>query len=166
MTQTELPAHREPWFWMVLAPLIVVVTASFGFIYIAFVGADDRVHDDYYKQGRMINKQFAAETRALELQLEGSARFDFVAAEVLLTLKGAQLPAELRLQVSHPAQKRKDVALTLTRVGENTYRGVLPQTFSGHWYLILSAGAEDSFWRITAEANFEQSADISFIPHL
>lgn len=164
--QPERPAYREPWFWMVFAPLIVVVMASFGFMYVAFVGADDRVYDDYYKQGRMINKQFAAETRAQALQLKGEAQFDFAAGEVLLTLEGKQVPGELQLQISHPAQRRKDAALTLTRIGESMYRGELPQTFSGHRYLILSAGAEDSLWRITAEANFDQSVVVDFVPHL
>lgn len=164
--KNQQPAYREPWFWMVFAPLIVVVIFSCGFAYLAFVGADDRVLDDYYKQGRMINNRFAAETRARELELQGVAQFDFDAGEVLVNLHGQQLPGELILHFSHPAEAQQDGQTTLTRVAENAYRGGLPQQFNGSWYLIFSAGAGDSSWRITAQADFSQSATIPFAAHL
>lgn len=160
------PAYREPWFWMVFGPLIVVVLFSSGFAYLAFVGADDRVFDDYYKQGRMINNRFAAETRARELGLSGAARFDFSAGEVLVNLQGQQLPGELKLQISHPAEARQDTETTLTRIAEHSYRGSLPREFDGSWYLIFTAGAGESSWRITAEADFSQTSTVAFAAHL
>lgn len=164
--KNKQPAYREPWFWMVFGPLIVVVLFSCGFIYVAFVGADDRVFDDYYKQGRMINNRFAAETRARELGLGGVAQFDFSTGEVLVDLQGQQLPGELKLQISHPAEARQDAETTLTRTGEYSYRGSLPREFDGSWYLIFTAGAGESSWRITAEADFSQSATVPFAAHL
>lgn len=160
------PAYREPWFWMVFGPLIVVVLFSCVFAYVAFSGADDRVIDDYYKEGRMINNRFAAETRARELGLGGVAEFDFSAGEVLVNLQGQQLPGELKLQISHPAEALQDTETTLTRTGENSYRGGLPSDFDGNWYLIFSAGAGESSWRITAEADFSQSSTVPFAAHL
>lgn len=160
------PAHREPWFWAVFAPLIVVIVFSFGFIYVAFVGADDRVSDDYYKQGRMINNLFEAEKRALALQQEGQAIFNFAADEVAFELQGQQTPAQLSLQISHPAQSHRDVELTLKRVGEQSYRGELPVDLEGRWYVVVSAGAEASRWRLKSEADFDRSATVDFVPHL
>lgn len=164
--QNKQPAYREPWFWMVFGPLIVVILFSCGFIYLAFIGADDRVYDDYYKQGRMINNRFEAEHRARDLQLEGRAEFNFDAQEVVVNLQGLQLPAELKLEVSHPAEAKQDAVTTLTRISEHTYRGALPRRFDGTWYLVLSAGAADSKWRITTEADFGQSSTVNFVAHL
>jgi uncharacterized protein len=166
MIKSEMPAYREPWFWFVLAPLIVVVILSFVFMYFAVMGADDRVADDYYKQGRLINHHFAAQQRAQDLQIQAEATFDTDTTEVLVTLTGKQMPGELNLHLSHPAEANRDAVVVLKRVADNSYRAELPQIFQGRWYLTLSAGADEQKWSISAEVNFAQSANVSFVPHL
>lgn len=164
--EAKRAAYKEPWFWVVFTPLIVVITVSLSFAVVAFMGADDRVYDDYYKHGRTINNRFESQKRAQALQLAATVQFDFDVSEVRLTLSGDQRPGELQLTLSHPAEARRDMAITLTRVAQDTYRGHLTQPFSGHWYLILSAGAGDDLWRITAEADFQRSTRVDFVPHL
>lgn len=57
-TPTQLPA---PWWrfghvWLVLAGPALVVVASFITMYIAFVGQDPVVDEDYYRKGIAINQ--------------------------------------------------------------------------------------------------------------
>ena len=60
-TDKTPPAVPEPWWkfghvWLVLAGPMVVVVASFITIYIAFVGQDPVVDEDYYRKGISINQ--------------------------------------------------------------------------------------------------------------
>ena len=155
------PAYKEPWFWMVFGPLVFVIIAGVGMVFVAFIGADDRVSDNYYKEGRMINNRFDAEHRAQALNITAQAQL--TTSEIVLNLDGKQLPAQVQLEFSHPAEASKDKKAMLTRVGEHEYRGATPGKFTGRWYVILSAGQGESEWRITAEANFDESHTVNFI---
>lgn len=152
---------------MVLGPLLVVMVVSLVMAGVAFRVADDRVMDDYYKEGRMINKRFAEEQNALDLGVKGTLRFDFATAEVLAELDAAVMPAELVLTFSHPSAAAQDLILILRRTGDRRYRADLPQLFEGRWYLIVSAVADtDVTWRVTTEVDFEKNHTAHFAAHL
>lgn len=167
------PAWKEPGFWLVMAPLLLVLVVSIGTVSLAFRVADDRVPDSYFKQGRMINKHFGEEQNALQLGIAGVVRFDFAGAEVRAELQGENLPGEVQLTLSHPADATRDQTLVLHRVGEREFRADLPQAFTGRWYLVLSAvpaTAQESTaqknWRVTSEVDFHKSLTAHFAAHL
>jgi len=165
---TKKPAWKETWFWLVMAPLLLVVVVSMGTVTLAFRVADDRVPDDYFKEGRMINKHFAQEQNALALDVSGQVEFDFAALQVRAELSARFLPGELHLTLSHPANAGRDTVLVLRRTGEREFRATLPQALEGRWYLVVSAadsGAQKG-WRVTTEVDFEKSHTASFAAHL
>jgi uncharacterized protein len=167
------PAWREPGFWLVMAPLLLVLVVSIGTVSLAFRVADDRVQDDYFKQGRMINKDFDLEQNALDLAVEGTLQFDFSRAEVRAELDAQIQPGELHLTFSHPVDATRDKTLILHRIGEREFRADLPQVFEGHWYLVISvapATAQENTvqkgWRVTADVDFHKSPTVHFAAHL
>lgn len=162
------PAWKETWFWLVMAPLLLVLVVSIGTVTLAFRVADDRVPDDYYKEGRMINKHFADEQNALAQGVSGRVDFDFAAAVVRIELAAQFLPGELHLTISHPIDASRDTHLVLQRTGEREYRADLPQGLDGRWYLLVRAAenAAQKGWRVTTEVDFQKSHSAAFAAHL
>jgi hypothetical protein len=164
----KTPAYKEPWFWAVMGPLLVVIVVSLSMAGVAIWGADDRVKDDYFKEGRMINKHFAEEELALALAVRGSLEFDFTTAEVFAVLEAKKLPAELELTFSHPSSAEQDLVVVMQRVGEGRYRADLPTLTEGRWYLIIGNhhGAGDNRWRVSTEVDFRRDHSAQFSAHL
>lgn len=169
MSQTpKIPAYKEPWFWAVMGPLLVVIVVSLSMAGVATWVADDRVKDDYYKEGRMINKHFAQEALAISLGVHGSLEFDFAEAEVSAQMDAKKMPAALELVLSHPAEAEQDVTLVMQRIGEGRYRADLPAITKGRWYLIISnlQAATGESWRVSTEVDFRRSNNAPFSAHL
>jgi hypothetical protein len=164
----KIPAWKEPGFWLVMAPLILVVVVSMGTVSLAFRVADDRVQDDYFKEGRMINKRFAEEQNALALSVSGRLEFDFPARQVLAELTASALPGELRLTFSHPVDAGRDSTVILKRTGEREFRADLPQVLNGRWYLVVSAAESTAHkgWRVSTEVDFQKNHTALFAAHM
>ncbi len=154
------PAYREPWFWFVMAPLILSVLVSSVVVTLAFRGADDRVYGDYYKQGRMINYRFAAESSAVEQNVVAELEFDSGGRELRLQFSGKQAPDWIEVFVSHPAEADLDRTFTLRPRGEGRYMAHLTEPLQGRRYLVLTARVGDNqvLWRINTEANLDAAS--------
>jgi len=164
---TKTPAYKEPWFWAVMGPLLVVMVVTLSMVAVSVWVADDRVEDSYYKEGRMINKRFAEEEVALALGVQGTLEFDFTTAEVFAELEAKKHPAELALTFSHPSEANQDVSVVMQRVGERRYRADLPAISQGRWYLIISNNAEAAdAWRVSTEVDLQRSHTAHFSAHL
>lgn len=150
--------YQEPWCWFILTPLIVVVIVSSITVTIAVKGADDRVVDNYYKEGRMINMRMDAERQAQLLGVSADVTFDVGIGEVLVKLQQASgdLPDQLLMELVHPAQKEKDQQLLLKATANGFYVGQIqsPETLlSRHYVRIISqANTGDEPWRINGQA--------------
>ncbi len=163
----KTPAYREPWFWVVFSPLVVVAVVCTGLVTLAFTGADDRVYDDYYKQGRMINNQFQNEHNALSLAVRGVLGIARDGQSISVTLAGKANPPELLLNLSHPADAALDESILLTSHGGGHYLGFARRPLTGRWYAIISAEASDKDlpWRVSTEWNLSTDHSISFNAH-
>lgn len=168
------PAYRQPWFWFVMTPLIVVVCVSLSFVTVSLFHADDRVVDNYYQQGRTINQSFDQEARARELGLVANLRFDQQTGEVLLRLDAAParsepLPERLLLMIGHPVNAELDQQVALVRVREGVYRGDLSRGLSHRRYLTLlpelqSDDLRAAEWLLRGEIQFESTDEIQLSP--
>lgn len=161
------PAWREPWFWAVFSPLILVAMVCSVLVTFAVRGADDRVYDDYYKQGRMINNQFEAENAAIAYKVKGNIEFKFDHQLVSVNLEGRSNPDDIKVQLSHPVNAESDFTLTLHRLSPGRYQGELPSALNGRWYLILRSVESDTelAWRISTEINFDAASATAFQAH-
>lgn len=171
-TQHAKPWHQEFWAWFILTPLIVVMIVSSITITLAIRYADDRVVDDYYKEGRMINLKRDQEQVAQQINLLVS--LDFNAESKILQLRlssdleAQQHPKELILRMSHPAQAELDQELLLISTQLNHYQANIdPSSFQHRWYLTLTPRDEFSdaiLWRLRGEIDLTQNLSLELMP--
>jgi hypothetical protein len=149
------PWYRQFWPWFLILLPASVVAASVYTAYIAHQGADDLVADEYYKDGLAINQRLAKQQVAQSLGIW--ARLQFVDGAVSVNVAGPVTESELRLSLAHPLEADRDFAVTLARVGPQSYRGALPQDVAPHWHWTLEQPRE-SAWRLEGRV---QVADIA-----
>lgn len=153
-TATVKPWYRQFWFWLVMSPLIVVVPMSFTLLTLAILYSDDRVIDNYYKHGRMINASLEQDERARLWQV--SARLQVEGGRLTVELSTrTQYPPALSLWLDHPFEADRDQFLRLERRGDGRYQGELPVS-EGGWYLALTPGLgrdrrTEAPWRLRGE---------------
>jgi len=162
LQQNTLLWYKEPGVWLLLTPLIVIFFVCSILVGFAVSGADDRISDDYYKEGKMINRRFAAEAKAKALGLKAELKIDAALGDVLLSMHGSPLREDqLQLYFSHPARADMDFVLPLSKVGANTYRGELDRELDKRWYLrlepLINTSVSNEQWRLSATADFSRS---------
>ncbi len=148
------PWYRQFWFWLVMSPLIVVVPASFTLLTLAILHSDDRVIDNYYKHGRMINASLEQDERARLWQMSAQLQLEAGRVQIELTTSTPYPPA-LSLWLDHPFEADRDQFLTLERQADGRYLGELPVS-TGDWYLTLTpaTGRDERTqmpWRLRGE---------------
>lgn len=163
---TLAAAHPEPWYrqrwpWLLM---IAPAAAFFGGIvtmWIAFHTTDSLVVDDYYRQGKAINAQFARDRQALALGLRGTLEIDASGQSVvrLTSAQGAPLPATLELKVLHATLARLDRSVELVRGPDGAYRTSAPLVttapVAGKWRIQVEDVARQ--WRLVGFAQrFDQ----------
>lgn len=164
------PWYRQPWFWFVMSPLIVVICVVLTFVTISVFHADDRVVDNYYKQGRTINQSFEQEARAQALNLRADVAFDMVTGEVMVNLTGdGALPDVLHLMIGHPVNADQDQRILLQKVRDGRYRGDLTAALSHRRYLTLLPEHDvnqmrSAEWLLRGEIHFDQRDRIELRP--
>jgi uncharacterized protein len=158
------PWYREPWPWILAAgPLLVVVAASVS-AWLAFTSADALVQDDYYKEGKAINRQLRRDQTAIALGL--AARAVIAGGHIEITLantSAAPLPGQLRLLISHPTQAQKDQLVTLGALPQGRYTGRYRPLEPARYYLTLEDPARS--WRLQSVLRVPGEILISLSAH-
>jgi hypothetical protein len=160
---------REPWFWMVLGPLLVTIVTSLIFVYIAASGADQRVVDDYYTEGKAINHRFEADKLAIALGVGAQLHVDTVSGEALVELTGLNLfPDQLTLYFSHPVKAADDLTVELKKINASRYRVDLPKRLNGRWYIQLTPtnAAAEQKWRLLGELDLKRHSTLTLAPEV
>ncbi|HEY7773543.1 MAG TPA: FixH family protein [Marinagarivorans sp.] len=160
MTEQAKSWYKELWFWLLISPMLTLFVSVPIMLTTAFKGADDRVLDNYYKEGRMINHRFEEQALAFELGISGVIEFDWVIGELSFTSSQALTSPSIDVQFSHPAEAAQDFTITLRRMSPTRYRADLESLSRGRWYLsvrgtVAATGAdqESRAWRIPDEIN-------------
>ena len=150
---TPPPWHRQPWPWLLMLMPALALVGGLATFWLAVTTSDPLVVDDYYREGKAINRQLARDDRATQLGLNAALErsADGSALLSLSALAGAALPPELTLRVVHATRAELDQVHRLSAIGEGRYRaadGPLPRT--GRWNLMIEDPARS--WRLTAIA--------------
>lgn len=143
--EDTLPWYQQFWPWFIMALPASVVVAGLTTLYIANRYSDDLVVDEYYKNGLAINRQLEKKQRAAELGIGASLQLS--AQSISVQMSGPMNVGSLRLFLSHPLESDQDFQITLKRVAEGTYQGVLPTPVAPRWHWILEPAGPDD-WRL------------------
>lgn len=154
--------YKEPWCLFILGILLVTFISGIYFVNLAFNLPHDLVKDDYYKEGKAINKQIEKLILAKQLDLKANLSIDSQTLRLDLSGNVPQLPKTLILDFIHPTLSQKDFTVTLTATGmqEGLYEANLPITIENKWYLDLYT--EVNNWKMKAEINHDNQFAVAF----
>jgi uncharacterized protein len=155
-----LPWYREPWPWILAAGPLLVVLGAVVSAWLAFATADGLVQDDYYKQGKAINRQLARDALARALGLD--AKLEIANGRAALALEsrvGASLPEDVRLLVSHPTKARNDRTVLLRASAPGRYVASFDMLEQARYYLTLEDAAQT--WRLKGALRVPQDTAVA-----
>lgn len=139
------PWYRHSWPWFIVILLGTTVVAGISTVFIAVRGADPLVADNYYRDGKAINRTLAADREATLREVVARVQ---PAGPVALELEIlGEAPASLRLELSHVTRAELDRSLRLNRTADGSYAGSesLPE---GVFYLTLMPDDAGASWRL------------------
>jgi hypothetical protein len=153
------PWYAQFWVWFLIAIPALAVAGSIATALIASRGADSLVKDDWYREGRSINRTLARDETARRHSISAELRIDAHSGQVAVKLAGDSVDAieALRLELSHPTLASHDYQARLERAeGSDEFLGQLPPQLRGRWHATLSPDPVSSSglsepWRLRDE---------------
>ena len=143
----DKPWYSHPFLWMAILLPASAVVAGLVTLYIAIINADSPVVDEWYKEGRAINR--SAEQEQLAERLGIRLSLSQVGAGVQAQLQASTaipMPATITVALRHPTLADRDVVIELVNLDGNVYRGdgSLPQ--DGRRNVTVTAAGDH--WRL------------------
>lgn len=146
--QTNLSWHQYPYVWMMLLIPFSAVIMGVIMISLAIESSSGLVVDDYYKQGKEINRVLARDDMANSMGLKARLVLDPDNGKLTVDVSStndAMLADQLELNFFHSTREGKDQSRILHRVGNNTYTTRIEQLPAGRWNVQIST----ENWRLT-----------------
>lgn len=148
MTQeTNRPWYKEPMVWLVIAiPAVAVVLNITQGIY-ASATFDGVVVDDYYKEGKAINRTLARDDNARLAGIVADLDFDYGNGQVSakISAKGDVAEKYITLNLIHTTLKNNDQSIMLEKK-DGRYIGTVKPLAPGRYEMHLEGGS----WRLVA----------------
>ena len=162
------PWYRHFWPWFLIAIPAVAIAGSIWSAFLAGRNADSLVTDDWYQEGRRINRILTRDQAARRLSISAELRIDEGSGEVVLELAGDLVDTleTVSLEMSHPTVASRDCQALLQRQkGSSVFRGRLPPSLRGRWYATLTPGpapspAPPEPWRLRQEIRLPLAAQL------
>jgi hypothetical protein len=155
--------YREPYVWLLIAIPACAVVGGFVTLALAIATNDGLVVDDYYWQGKQINRVLSRDRAAAAHAMSADLSFDYgrgVVHAQLHARETADLPARVRFALLHATRAGFDRTLELDRTAKGDYYSTLPALAPGHWYLQLEA--ED--WRLFGSIHVPEETAVHIAP--
>ncbi len=136
------PWYRVRMLWLIIALPMVSVAMGMTILYFAVTTYDGLVVDDYYKQGKNINRVLRRDTAAQSHGLEGTLDIDGAQRLVKVYLEARYLkvlPARLQVSFLHTTRAGLDRVVLLEKISNGRYEGRMPELAPGHWNVQMEA---------------------------
>lgn len=156
------PWYRHGWPWFLIAIPATAVVASIFTMWLAVSTWDGLVVDDYYQEGKTIERTLRRAIRAREMGLV--ADFRVRAEEVSVRLSaapGIALPPTMVLTIAHPTRAGHDQKLLLKGRG-GAFAGAVAPLSTGRWLIQLEDEAQT--WRLSETILVPTGAEIRIVP--
>jgi hypothetical protein len=157
------PWYRTPFVWLLIGLPATAVIASFITLYLAITTRDGLVVDDYYEQGKAINRELARDHEASRLGLTGMLAINPSSNSVdfeMQTANGVEPPSDLQIAFMHATRDGNDRVLTATRDSVWHYRAPLPEFVPGRYRVQV----ETPSWRLVGSLHVPGETRIALKP--
>ena len=139
--------NAKPWYrvrmlWLIIALPMVSVAMGMTILYFAVTTYDGLVVDDYYQQGKNINRVLRRDNAAESHGLEGTLNIDGVQRLANVHLEARHLsilPARLQVSFLHTTRAGLDRVVLLEKISNGRYQGRMPELAPGHWNVQMEA---------------------------
>jgi len=148
---------------MVICIPLSAVVAGIYTIFLAIESDDGLVSDDYYWQGKQINRVLKRDQFAFSIGLNGELFFKPAMVSLQLSAKTDQTwPEQLQLKILSATRKGMDQTLLLPHLGEGFFQSPMGNLQPGKWY--VEAGTND--WRLSGSLITPASIAVQMAPEL
>jgi len=162
--QNNIPAspgwQQVPLVWLIIAIPLSSVVVGITMLWLAISTDDGLVFDDYYQQGKEINRVLQRDAVANSHGIAAVIKLLPDSHRLKLSLSYREtlsLPRTLSLRFLHPTRSGEDIHLSLERTGTTEYLGVLPRFSTARWIVQL----ETNEWRVNGIAPMPGSNSIT-----
>lgn len=153
-SRTESKAwYRHPLVWLVILLPASSVIGGVALLTIAVRNADDTVVDDWYREGRTINRTMADEEQARRFGVRATLDFHALPSVQLESRVPLPWPEQLTLKLRHPTIAARDHQLSLRHQGDGLYLG--EQQIRPDVDMILTLSPENGYWRLQQRARLD-----------
>ncbi len=157
------PWYRVPMVWLLIFFPLAAVIGGVVTAVIAIRTDDGLVVDDYYRQGKEINRTLARDLAAAKLGFTARLELDQAASLARVKLRstrGTALPGQLDLKLWHATRSGQDRAILLARTPGGDYQAGVPALTPGRWNLELSSGD----WRLVGSLHAPANRGADLVP--
>ena len=141
-TIPPIPWYRHHYVWLLIAFPAIAVVGGIVTLVIAVRSNDGLVVDDYYKQGLEINRTFARDQVAADMDLQAEVHIHPRSDTLTVELSGNPQfhhPEQIMVSFIHPTSSGFDQKVNLVITDPGVYSGHLPELIPGTWNVILEA---------------------------
>jgi len=154
---------REPWVWMLISIPLAAVIMGVVMITLAINTWSGLVVDDYYQQGKHINRVLARDRRAFELGLAADLA---IGTDGVVTIRfDPARPAppgdDIELSLVHATRPGLDRSLQVHRIDSRLFTADLVLLGQGRWNVYL----QTPDWRLTGSWHSRQPNRVSLLPN-
>lgn len=136
------PWYKQLWPWLIISLPASAVIAGLTTLYIAIENQDPLVKDDWYKEGKAINRRVELDRVAFQLGVKANLTVDDITGDVLLTLSSKNqsfnYPQKLYVEFIHPTIPERDQRIPLLNTQSHRYHGNLQKALKGKHHINLS----------------------------
>lgn len=153
------PWYREPWPWILMAGPAIVMVAGFITLAVAIRSNDGLVADDYFRQGKEVNRDLSRDDEARRMGLSAELDSNPAARTLDIALRSSLAPPQLTLRLAHATRGGQDRVIAAQRGADGRYHAAYLPVEAGKWYLTLDDATRR--WRLTGTA--QVGADGRFV---
>lgn len=148
--------YREPWAWFVLFfPMLAVIAGISTFI-IFNNNAPSMVSDDYYKDGKKINKDLSKYEAAVKRNITFELTFNDGVAEFTKRSGDIMKNQAIKISFFHVTLEKYDMEELVSASGNGSYRVTMPaDMLEGKWRVRIESF--DGAWRLQKYVTFPNS---------
>lgn len=153
-----------PFVWMLIAIPLSAVIMGVVITTLAIRSDSGLVVDDYYRQGKQINRVLARDRAAYDLGLAASLDLDLATTDVVIRFDpgtDTALDANILLSFIHATKPGLDQQIQLVRVDALTLAGKISRLGAGRWNLSVQTPS----WRLTGSLQYPGQSTLRLLPN-
>lgn len=156
------PWYRYGWPWFLIAIPAIAVTASIFTLWLAASTWDGLVVDDYYQEGKTIERTIERALRASEMGLAADVNIRAEDVTIRLTAnEGVPIPQAIVLTIVHPTRTGHDQSVVLG-LEDGVFAGPVGALSTGRWLIQLED--ESRTWRLNGSTYLPAETEIRMLP--